>query len=186
MCTSYCVCTWLHITCSQGHVNLDLLRRSSLTGTILRAALSKGYAILTSYHTCICIALPTWCRCVPPILYWPWPPFNLFLLRSCAPTCSTSWSTHCWRRISLLKQELVYPILFCICLVIVFLTIVWVIQWPCRGYRKHSFALTYGTKKIYVCSSRTLMFNLYRTKRCTIESSCFSHYLKWLSWNTTS
>ena len=55
-------------------------RRSSLMGTTLRAAPSKSYAFLTNYHACI--AMPTWSRCVPPILCWPWPPYNL-LPRSC-------------------------------------------------------------------------------------------------------
>ena len=38
------------------------------------------------YHFCVqrptIIALPTWCRCAPPMLFWPWPPFSLFP-RSC-------------------------------------------------------------------------------------------------------
>ena len=34
---------------------------------------------LANYHGCI--ALPTWHRCAPPILFWPWPSYNL-LLRS--------------------------------------------------------------------------------------------------------
>ena len=49
-------------------------------GTTLRAAPSKGYAFSTNYHACI--AMPTWPRCAPPILFWPWPPYNLFP-RSC-------------------------------------------------------------------------------------------------------
>ena len=49
-------------------------------GTTLRAAPSKNYAFSTNYHACI--AMPTWPRCAPPILCWPWPPYN-FLLRSC-------------------------------------------------------------------------------------------------------
>ena len=57
-------------------LNLDLLRRSSLMSTTLRAASSNGYAFSTNYHACI--AMPTWCRCALPILFWPWPPFNLF------------------------------------------------------------------------------------------------------------
>ena len=103
----------------------------------LRAAPSKRYAFSTNYN--VCITMPTWCRCAPPILFWPWllyslfprsclasdgyhfvctecpanatsMPFqqismNLFLLGSCAPTCSTS---SCGHGTSLLWQELVY------------------------------------------------------------------------------
>ena len=58
----------------------DFFRRSSLMGTTLRAAPSKSYAFSTNYHACI--AMPTWPRCAPPILCWPWPPYNL-LSRSC-------------------------------------------------------------------------------------------------------
>ena len=60
--------------------NLDFLRRSSLMGTTLRAVPSKSHAFSTNYHTCI--AMPTWHRCAPPILFWPWPPYTL-LPRSC-------------------------------------------------------------------------------------------------------
>ena len=60
--------------------NLDFLRRSSLMGTTLLAVPSKSHAFSTNYHTCI--AMPTWPRCAPPILFWPWPPYN-FLPRSC-------------------------------------------------------------------------------------------------------
>ena len=49
-------------------------------GTTLRAAPSKSHAFSTNYHACI--AIPTWCRCAPPILFWHWPPYNL-LPRSC-------------------------------------------------------------------------------------------------------
>ena len=52
---------------------LDVLRRSSLMGTTLRAVPSKSHAF---YHACI--PMPTWCRCSPPILFWHWPPCNLF------------------------------------------------------------------------------------------------------------
>ena len=37
---------------------------------------------LYSTHYDACMEMPTWCRCAPPILLWPWPPFNLFP-RSC-------------------------------------------------------------------------------------------------------
>ena len=76
----FCVDHDLHITSSWGRVNLDLFRRSSLMGTTLCAAPSKSHAFSTNYHTCI--AMPTWPRCAPPILFWPWPPYNL-LPRSC-------------------------------------------------------------------------------------------------------
>ena len=62
---------------TRGH---DFFRRSALMGTTLRAAPSKSYAFSTNYHACI--VMPTWSRFVPPILCWPWPPYNL-LLRSC-------------------------------------------------------------------------------------------------------
>ena len=55
-------------------------RLSHFRGTTLRAAPSKNYAFSTNYHACI--AMPTWPRCAPPILCWPWPPYNL-LPRSC-------------------------------------------------------------------------------------------------------
>ena len=46
-------------------------------GTTLCAAPSNSCAILTNYHECMeCIATPTWYRCAPPILFWPWPPFS--------------------------------------------------------------------------------------------------------------
>ena len=56
--------------------------RPSVTfrGTTLHAAPSKNYAFSTNYHACI--AMPTWPRCAPPILCWPWSPYNL-LPRSC-------------------------------------------------------------------------------------------------------
>ena len=49
--------------------------RSWLMGTTLLAAPSKSHAFSTNYHACI--AMPTWCRCAPPILFWPGPPYNL-------------------------------------------------------------------------------------------------------------
>ena len=55
-------------------------RPSRFRGTTLRAAPSKSYAFSTNYHACL--AMPTWPRCAPPILCWPWPPYNLFP-RSC-------------------------------------------------------------------------------------------------------
>ena len=55
-------------------------RPSRFRGTTLRAAPSKNYAFSTNYH--VCIAMPTWPRCAPPISFWPWPPYSLFP-RSC-------------------------------------------------------------------------------------------------------
>ena len=46
-------------------------------GTTLCAAPSKSHAFSTKYHACI--AMPTWPRCAPPILFWSWPLYNLFL-----------------------------------------------------------------------------------------------------------
>ena len=48
--------------------------------TTLLAVPSKYYAFSTNYHACI--AMPTRPRCAPPILFWSWPPYNLFP-RSC-------------------------------------------------------------------------------------------------------
>ena len=58
----------------------NFLCRFLLMGTTLRAAPSKSHAFSTNYHACI--AMPTWPRCAPPILFWPWLPYNLFP-RSC-------------------------------------------------------------------------------------------------------
>ena len=72
--------------------NLDCFRRSLLIGTTLRAMPSKSHAFSTNYHTCI--AIPTWHRCAPPILFWHWPPFNLF------PSSCITWiiflDSHWW------------------------------------------------------------------------------------------
>ena len=76
----FCVDHDLHITSSEVVFNLDFVLQSSLMGTTLCAAPSKSYAFSTNYHACI--AMPTWPRCAPPILCWPWPPYNL-LPRSC-------------------------------------------------------------------------------------------------------
>ena len=77
----FCIDLDLHITSSRGSVSLGFFGRSSLIGIYtLRAAPSKSYAFSTNYHACI--ALPTWRRCAPPILFSPWPPYNLFP-RSC-------------------------------------------------------------------------------------------------------
>ena len=56
------------------------VRPSHFRGITLRTAPSKNYAFSTNYHACI--AMPTWPRCAPSILCWPWPPYNL-LPRSC-------------------------------------------------------------------------------------------------------
>ena len=48
---------------------------SHFRGTTLRAAPSKNYAFSTNYH--VCIAMPTWRTCAPPILFWPWPSYIL-------------------------------------------------------------------------------------------------------------
>ena len=81
MCTSYFVLTFTSISpAPEVMFNLAFLHRSSLMGTILRATPSKGYTFSTNYNACI--AMPAWRRCAPPILFWPWPPYNL-LPRSC-------------------------------------------------------------------------------------------------------
>ena len=43
---------------------------------------------------CIYIAMLTWCRCAPPILFWPGPPYDL-LPRSCL-TCILFIDPHWW------------------------------------------------------------------------------------------
>ena len=48
--------------------------------TLACSAQQKLFAFSTNYHACI--AMPTWHRCAPPILFWPWPPYNL-IPRSC-------------------------------------------------------------------------------------------------------
>ena len=67
-------------------------RPSRFRGTTLRAAPSKNYAFSTNYHACI--AIPTWPRCAPPILFWPWPPYSLL------PSLCLTWiflvDPHCW------------------------------------------------------------------------------------------
>ena len=69
---------------------LPSVRPSRFRGTTLRAAPSKNYAFSTNYlpRSCLthaCIAMPTWPRCAPSILCWPWPPpevvFNLDFFR---------------------------------------------------------------------------------------------------------
>ena len=71
----FCFDLDLHITCSRGRVNFDFLRRFSLMGTIMRAAPSKSYAFSINYY--VCIAIPSWHICAPPILFWPWPPLYI-------------------------------------------------------------------------------------------------------------
>ena len=72
--------------------NLDFLRRSSLMGTTLRAMPSKSHAFYTNDHAFV--AMPTWHKCAPPILFWHWPPFNLF------PSSCITWiffvDSHWW------------------------------------------------------------------------------------------
>ena len=62
------------------HHHFIFVRQSHFTGTTLCVTLNKSYDISTNYRACI--AMSTWCRCAPPILFWPWPLFNLFP-RSC-------------------------------------------------------------------------------------------------------
>ena len=81
--------------------NLDFLRRSSLMGTTLCTAPSKSYAFSTNYHACI--AMPTWPRCAPPILFSPWPPYNL-LPRLCL-TCSFFVDSHWWVPLCVLHPQ---------------------------------------------------------------------------------
>ena len=61
-------------------------------GTTLLTVPSKSHAFSINYY--ICIAMPTWHRCAPPILFWHWPPFNLF------PSSCIAWiffvNSHWW------------------------------------------------------------------------------------------
>ena len=57
---------------------------SHFTCTTLSAALSKSYDFSTNDP--VHVTKPTWCRCAPPILFWPIPPFNLF------PRCCLTFS----------------------------------------------------------------------------------------------
>ena len=68
-----------------------------LTDGYQLVAPNKNCANLTNYH--VCIAMLTWCRRAPRILVWLLPPFSLFLLHSCTPTCWT-----CGSGTSLLQQ----------------------------------------------------------------------------------
>ena len=45
----------------------------------------------------VCIAMPTWCRCAPPILFWSWTPFNILFPRSCLNWIVDNhwWVPHC-------------------------------------------------------------------------------------------
>ena len=77
MCTFYFILTLTSIKPPPVVVfYFDFLCRSSLMGTTLRAVPSKIHTFSTNYHACI--AIPTWLRCAPSILFWHWPPFNLF------------------------------------------------------------------------------------------------------------
>ena len=80
----FCFDLDLHITCSQGPpefvFNFDWFLPSIFT---------DGYHFACSAQQKLClfnklsyIAMPTWPRCAPSILCWPWPPYNL-LPRSC-------------------------------------------------------------------------------------------------------
>ena len=68
------------------------VRPSCFRGITLRAVPSKNFAFSTNYHACI--AMPTWRRCAPPILFWLWPPYNL-LQRLCL-TWTFYVDSHWW------------------------------------------------------------------------------------------
>ena len=81
-------CSTHNITIECGSFfSIQLQDRSTLTkkwrmnnySTTLRAAPSNSHAFSTNYHACI--AISRWGRCAPPILFWPWSPYNLS--RSC-------------------------------------------------------------------------------------------------------
>ena len=92
------------------------VRPSHFRGTTLRAAPSKRYAFSTKYHACI--AMPTWRRCAPHILFWPWPPYNL-LQRSCLTLIffvdSHWWVPLCVKRpaIAMPFQQIIMHVLQC-------------------------------------------------------------------------
>ena len=81
-----CICLLSVLLCPAWYDRRDIMsfrpsvHPSCFRGTTLHAAPSKNYARSTNYHACI--AMPTWSRCAPPILCWPWPQYNL-LTRSC-------------------------------------------------------------------------------------------------------
>ena len=85
--------------------NLDFLHRSSLMGTTLHAVPSKSHAFSTNYHTSI--AMPTWHRCAPPILFWPWPPYNLL------PSSCLTWiffvDSHWWVPLCVQRPTIYMP-----------------------------------------------------------------------------
>ena len=71
-----------HITGSQVKVifNTDFLSQNSLMVPFCRQHPANAIPFSTNYHACI--VMLTWYRCAPPVLFWHWPPFNLFLCRS--------------------------------------------------------------------------------------------------------
>ena len=79
--------------------NLDFLT----DGWHFVCSAQQSYTFATNQHACI--AMLTWCRCASPILFWPWPPYNL--LRSLPPRLCLSWiffvDPHWW--ISLCVQR---------------------------------------------------------------------------------
>ena len=105
MCTSYFVLTLNSIWPPEVVFNLDFFLQSSLMGTTLRAAPSKSYAFSTNFHAWI--ALPASRRCALPILFWPWPPYNL-LLRSCL-TWIFFVDSHWWVPLCVQDQTIYMP-----------------------------------------------------------------------------
>ena len=61
----FCFDLDLNLTCPKAMFNLEFLHRSSLIGITLRVLPTKSCVITTNYHSCI--AMPTRCRCAPPI-----------------------------------------------------------------------------------------------------------------------
>ena len=129
---------------------LDFLRRFSLMGTTLRAAPSKSYAFSTNDHAYI--AMPTWCRCSPPILFWHWPPFNLF------PSSCITWiffvDSHWWVPLCVQRPTISIPFRQIIMYIYFVLTSINLICSCFVHVQQHAPARIAGAG--YPCSDRSL------------------------------
>ena len=74
----FCVDLDLHMASYRGHVLLGFSSSILTDGYhFTYSAQQKPCACLLNKLSCM-HCMPTWCRCPPPILFWHWPPFNLF------------------------------------------------------------------------------------------------------------
>ena len=83
----FCVYLDLHITSSIGRVQLGLFSSILTDGYHFACSAQQKLCLFNNYHAQI--ALPTWNRCAPPILFWPWPPYNW----SCLTWILFRWSS---------------------------------------------------------------------------------------------